>query len=87
MKNPPKKKKSKLRQEFDATFKGLRWKDVRGASRETLKDLRQPKEIFTLVAAIVVPGGFIAYPAYRLRKYRKGQTPPANDDTPPGPYS
>jgi hypothetical protein len=81
MKNEPDPKKGRrtLRERFNAAFKGVGWKDIRGIGRQTLKDLRKPGEIFALVAGAVIPGGFIAYGAYRVVKYRQSQKP-ANDN-------
>lgn len=77
---PEKKKRRSLREIFNASFKGLKWKDVKGIGKETLKDLKQPREIFAMVAGVVVPGCFFPYAIYRVVKYREGQDP-ANDDT------
>ncbi|MCE9506857.1 MAG: hypothetical protein K8R48_00880 [Alphaproteobacteria bacterium] len=79
---PDKKKRPTLREKFNALFKGLKWKDVKGISKETLKDMRSPKEIFTFAASSVVPGGWFGYAFYRVVKYRNGQGP-SNDN--PGP--
>lgn len=69
------KKWRKLKKEFNDTFKDLSWKETRAVGKETLKDLKRPKEIFKLAAAAVTPGGAIAYPTYRIRKYRKDKKP------------
>jgi hypothetical protein len=85
MKKDPKEKKFSLKKEFNETFRNLTWKEARKIAGDTLKDLKRPKEIFTLVAAVaLLPGGLVIYPAYRIRKYR-GKNKPANDDKPPQP--
>ena len=79
---PDKKERQTLREKFNAIFKGLKWKDVGGIGKETLKDMKRPKEIFAFVASSVIPGGWFAYAFYRVAKYRKGQNP-SNDNTEP----
>ena len=64
-----------LRDEFNRVFKGLSWKEARAVGLDTLKDLRKLKEIFVLAVAAVVPGGWLGYPLYRLRKYRQKHEP------------
>jgi len=86
IKDAAKRRYASLRQEFNNTFRGLQWKDGWGVTKETVKDLRHPKEMLKLtvsaVAGIVMPGGWIGYVAYRIHHYRKVQKA-ANDNTPP----
>ncbi len=82
MRKQLKKKLLSLRKEFNDAFKDLRWQDVPGICKDTLQDLRHPKEIFKLAAAVVVPGGFLAYSPYRIIKYRQRRKP-GNDNKPP----
>jgi len=78
--NKKKKERRSLRERFNAACKGIKWKDIKGIGKETLKDLKRPKEIFALAASSFIPGGWVAYAVYRAVKYRKGQDP-ANDNT------
>ena len=68
---PEKKKKRTLMERWKQALDGLSREDIYEITRDTLDDLRRPKEIFTLVAGGIVPGGFIAYGAYRVHKYHK----------------
>lgn len=80
-KNPEEKKPPKLgwKQKLSLVFNGVSRKEWRGVLKETLADLRKPKEIGILVASSFVPGGWIGYAAYRIAKY-KFKHPPANDN-------
>ena len=81
---PEKKKCCSLKNIFNRAaqdikqLKNIHWKDWKGIGLATLKDLRRPSEIFMLVASVVVlPGGLLAYPLYRVVKYQHQQA--AND--------
>lgn len=63
-------KRLSLRETFNA-FSKISWKDIKKIGKETLKDLRKPGEIFALAAGVIVPGGFIAYAAYRVIKHKQ----------------
>lgn len=79
MKKNPKKEPCFLRREFNKSFKGLHWKDAGPITKDTLVDLWSVKELFTLAASSFVPGGWLGYAVYRVRKYNLKQKP-ANDD-------
>jgi len=54
-----------------------------GLAKHTAGDLKKPKEIGLLLTAVIVPGGFVGYAAYRLKEYRN-RKPAINDNaTPP----
>ncbi len=81
-KNPPRKK---LSAKFNDAVKGMRsltLRDLVGTGGQTIKDLRQPKEIGLLLVAIIVPGGMVGWSAYRLQKFKSGDKP-ANENLPP----
>lgn len=85
----PKSSKNTLRSKFNAAVKGLRTltlRDLSGTTGQTLRDLRQPKEIGLLVVAMIVPGGMFGWGAYRLKKFKSGQNAtdhkPANENLP-----
>lgn len=78
----PKKKGFSLKRMFNYVFSGSNWREMHNVSKHTLSDLRQLKEIFILVAGAAIPGGFIAYAVYRIKKYRDKQKP-ANDNKEP----
>ena len=76
-----------LSAKFNAAVKGIRslsFGDLMGTTGQTVRDLRQPKEIGILLVALVVPGGMFGWSAYRLKKFKDGQPPkPANENLPP----
>jgi hypothetical protein len=78
---PEKKKKRTLRERWNDALGGLSREDVYEITRDTLDDLRRPKEVFALVASSFIPGGWIGYGAYRVHKYRKKKA--ANDNKSP----
>lgn len=80
----PKKKKFSLKRIFNYVFSGSNWREMKNASRQTLKDLRQLKEIFIFAAGVAIPGGLVGYAVYRIKKYRDLQKP-ANDNKEPPP--
>lgn len=80
-KNPDKKRKKSLREKFNETFPDVSRDEWKGIIRDTLKDLRDPKEITLLLGGAIVPGGFIGYGAWRIMKYREKKA--ANDNPPP----
>lgn len=82
MQDKPEKKKT-FRENIKAIFNGVSRNDIRGMAKDTLKDLRHPRELATLAASVIVPAGIPAYLAYRLVKYKKKQA--ANDNKPPLP--
>lgn len=78
--------RKKLSAKFNAAVKGVRsltLRDLIGTSGQTIKDLRQPKEIGLLLVALVVPGGMVGWSAYRLQKFKSGDIKPANENLPP----
>lgn len=80
----PKKNKPSFKQRLKTVFNGLTRKEMRGVLKDTLKDLRKPKEIGVLLLSSFVPGGWIGYAGYRIAKYKLDHAPPpANDNTAP----
>lgn len=61
----------------------LTLKDLGKMTRQTLSDLKQPKEAGGLIVAIIVPGGMFGWFAYRIDKYRRRHA--ANDNHAPRP--
>jgi len=76
----PAKKTLPLKQRLKAAFNGVSRKNIMGIAKDTLKDLRRPKEIGLLVVSSFLPGGWIGYGAYRVAKYKYKHTPD-NDNT------
>jgi hypothetical protein len=80
----PKKNKPSFKQRLKTVFNGLTRKEMRGVLKDTLKDLRKPKEIGVLLLSSFVPGGWIGYAGYRIAKYKLDHAPPpANDNVAP----
>lgn len=81
--------RKKLGAKFNAAVKGVRslsLRDLTGTTGQTIRDLRQPKEIGLLLVALVVPGGMFGWSAYRLKRFKDGQNgdiKPANENLPP----
>lgn len=73
----PKKKKPSFKQRLSTVFNGLSRKEMRGVLKDTLKDLRKPKEIGILLVSSFVPGGWIGYAGYRIAKYKLDHAPEA----------
>lgn len=78
---PEKKKKRTLRERWKDALGGISREEILAVTKDTLDDLRRPREIFALVASSFVPGGWIGYGAYRVHKYRKKKS--ANDNKKP----
>ncbi|MDI1228261.1 MAG: hypothetical protein PSY14_11310 [bacterium] len=81
----PKKKKPSFKKRLTTVFNGLSRKELRGVFKDTLKELRKPKEIGILLVSSFVPGGWIGYAGYRIAKYKLDHAPPANDNEEPAP--
>lgn len=79
-KRPDPKRKKSLRERFNEAFPDVSRDEWKRIAKDTLRDLRDPKEIALLLGGAVVPGGFIGYGAYRVVKYRQKQA--ANDNKP-----
>lgn len=80
----PKNKKPSFKQRLKTVFNGLSRKELRGVLKDTVKDLRKPKEIGVLLLSSFVPGGWIGYAGYRIAKYKlEHAPPPANDNVEP----
>ncbi|MBL8712364.1 MAG: hypothetical protein JNM12_05645 [Alphaproteobacteria bacterium] len=80
----PKNKKPSFKQRLKTVFNGLSRKELRGVLKDTVKDLRKPKEIGVLLLSSFVPGGWIGYAGYRIAKYKLEHAPaPANDNNEP----
>lgn len=81
--------RKKLSAKFNAAVKGVRslsLRDLTGTTGQTIRELRQPKEIGLLLVALVVPGGMFGWSAYRLKRFKDGQNSdikPANENLPP----
>lgn len=83
MKNDPeKKKKLPFGQRLKAAFNGVSRRELMGVLKDTVKDLRKPKEIALLVGCSVVPGGWIGYGVYRVAKYRRKKAVNDNPEPP-----
>lgn len=76
----PEKKKPSFKQRLTTVFNGLSRKEMRGVLKDTLKDLRKPKEIGILLVSSFVPGGWIGYAGYRIAKYKLDHAPEAAND-------
>lgn len=76
----PKQKKPSFKQRLSTVFNGLSKKELRGVLKDTLKDLRKPKEIGILLVSSFVPGGWIGYAGYRIAKYKLDHAPEAAND-------
>lgn len=79
----PKEKKPSFKKRLTTVFNGLSRKELRGVLKDTLKELRKPKEIGILLVSSFVPGGWIGYACYRIAKYKLDHAPPANDNVEP----
>lgn len=76
----PKPKKPGFRERFRRAFNGVSKKEAIDIAKDTLKDLKNPREIATFVIALATPGGFFAYGSYRVIKFRRQKKFPANDN-------
>lgn len=72
-------KKPTLKQRLKLVFNNVSRKDLKGIFWHTLKDLRKPREIGILLASSFVPGGWIAWFAYRVAKYQFNKAAIANN--------
>ena len=80
----PKEKKPSFKKRLTTVFNGLSRKELRGVLKDTLKELRKPKEIGILLVSSFVPGGWIGYAGYRIAKYKLDHAPEtANDNVEP----
>jgi hypothetical protein len=78
MKKEPGRKKPTLRERCKAAFNGVSRRELGGIFKETVKDLRKPKEIALLIGCSILPGGWIGYGVYRIARYRQRKA--ANDN-------
>jgi hypothetical protein len=74
-------KKLPFMQRLRTAFNGVSRKEMAAVFKDTLKDLKKPKEIGMIIAGGFVPGGWIAYGVYRIAKYRHKKA--ANENKPP----
>ena len=81
MKPEPAKKKTlkEMWNEARGSVKGMTFKDVKAAFKDTVQDIKKdPKEKAIFAAGVAVPFGFLGYGAYRAEKYRRKKA--ANDN-------
>lgn len=77
----PRPKKPSFSERCRRAFNDVSRKEAIDIAKDTLKDLKDPREIALLTGAIIVPGGLIGYGSYRVIKFRgKKKLPPANDN-------
>lgn len=69
--------KPTLRERFNRQARRL--KQIGAIIIDTARDLRRPVELGMVAAAVFVPGGFIAYGVYRIKKYKDKRQKAAND--------
>lgn len=80
MEKEPEKQKKPFLQRLRDIFKRVSMKEIAGVFKDTVRDLKNPKEIGILITGSFIPGGWVGYGIYRIQLYRKKKT--ANDNTP-----
>jgi len=70
-------------------FKKAAAQDWKGIVKQTVRDLKDPKELAIFATSSVLPGGWIGYGSYRIAKFNMTKDAPAitadNDNTTPPP--
>lgn len=78
-------KKLTIKQRIRTAFNGVSRKEAMAVFKDTLKDLKKPKEIGMIIAGGFIPGGWIAYGVYRIAKYRQKKAANENEPKPDAP--
>lgn len=82
MEKEPGNQKKPFLQRLRDIFRHASMKEIAGVLKDTVRDLKKPKEIGILITGSFIPGGWVGYGIYRIQLYRKKKA--ANNNTPQG---